>query len=219
MQRKDGTPKRVPTPEEYEERLASCETEMLRQASHYRVASVMMVRFGVTRRTAQEWIAKVLGTWGEGAAPIESVEHNRTKAEARARFLEVYRLATGGVWTEVDPSDPSAEPRLLTAPNLKVANDVAIRLAQLDGHLTPKGPPVPPPEVGEDPVVLEIRDGLKSIKDEIAAKGSVQALIDEQPAMPSEEDRNPRAVLRQRNEELAALRARVTELEARAAVG
>lgn len=207
MRRADGAEKRAPTEEEYERRLAACERAMLRLTSDYQVASEMVATFGVGRRAATEWCRKVRERWRKATADVSSTDHTATKAEARARFVEIYRLASGGVWSEPNPDDPASEPKLLSAPNMKVANDAAIRLAQLDGHLTAKGVPVPPPEVGEDPIALEVRRGYELTAASIREAGGLDQFLAQQPTMPSEDDMNPRAAVRRKNAEIAKLQA------------
>lgn len=219
MQR--GAAKHSPTRDEYEERLAVCERTMLRLSNDYRVASEMMARFGVGRRTATEWCKVVRERWLKAAAPVTSIDHNASKAEARARILEVYRLSVEGVWR--DPDQP-AELRvpdvdLISSPNLKVANDAAMRLAQLDGHLTAKGVPQPPPETSEDPAVVEIRRGFELVAANAKAAGGVDAFINEQPAKPNEDDMNPRAAVRRLKSRLAELEEELAKLRGQVASG
>lgn len=219
MQRSDGAAKHTPTRDEYEERLSACERAMLRQSCDYKVASEMMARFGVVRKTATDWCGVVRERWRKGSSSVTTTDHDSTKAEARARLLEVYRLATEGVWLDSDPDDPQSERRMISGPNLKVANDAAMRLSQLDGHLTAKGPPQPPPEKADDPVVLEIRAGFGLVEAGIREAGGINQFLAEAPTMPSEDDMNPRAAVRRKNAELAELRAKLAELEARLASG
>lgn len=199
MNRKDSTPKaKPPTEQEADERLKVC-AELLIEHVDYDAATEVMNRFGIGRRAANDWLAKVRKLWAEGAKHSEGGGQIRaTRGEHRARVLDLYR-------------------RAIKAGNLKVAGDQVLRLAQLDGHLTSKGPPEPPPEKDADPYEDDVMQVLKEVKEDFRRAGSVQALINEGPAMPTEDDLDPVGALRRRDDEIAKLKAQNAALEAQLA--
>lgn len=199
MDRKDGTQKaKPPSAEQAEERLKVA-AELLLTKQDYQAATELMQRYGLKRDAAQDWCRKARLKWAEDAKHSEGAEKIRaTRGEHRARVLDLYE-------------------RALKANNLKVAGDQALRLAQLDGHLTSKGPPEPPPEKDADPFKADVLKGLDEVKAEVRRAGSVQALIKEGPAMPTEDDLDPVGALRRRDERIAQLEAELAAAKGTAA--
>lgn len=212
MKRKDGRPKGdYPSDAEAEERLAAC-AELMLTRTDYQAASEMMRRYDIGRRAATDWVAKVRRQWAADAKPAEG-KIRATRGEHRARLLALLEVALNG--RKADPDDPDADlddmGETVCRGNIKVAADLAMRLAQLDGHLTSKGPPIEEQKHTGDAISVAVAAVVLQVEQAIKAHpGGVQGLIDAEPTMPDEVDRNPRAAVRARD-------ARIAELEAQLA--
>lgn len=209
--RSDGTPsKPPPRPEEYEERLLACERAMVLAVSDREAAQLMVRQFGVVLRTALDWTLVVRKRWAARATDTLGSDAKLTLEEHRARLRMLYSIAMGQALPgDQAPRDPDAETEP-PARDLKVALQAADRLAQLDGLLTSAGPPPmvmnrwKEQDTGADSVTSAIVAGFAQLQQIVQDKG--MGVLAEGPAMPSADELNPRAALKRKDAELAALR-------------
>jgi len=127
------------TKAEFEARLDRTEEIMLTGRSDGAAARELARECGVTTRQGLAYVARVRGRWREAAA-ARGVDPAEKYGEHRERFAFLFRTA-------------------LETNQLRVAATAAERLAQLDGFLSGKAPPVGSAGISEDSEVAALLRG------------------------------------------------------------
>jgi len=130
-----------PAREIMEERLADCETHLVRLRVSDRVEIAMSKKYSVSRRTVRRWVHAIHERWEEESRDDTASKRAMRRSDYRAVLNETLAMALNHVETHTTTMpDGTVIEKKVPKPDLRTALNSVFQLRKLDGVDAPEAP-------------------------------------------------------------------------------